>query len=278
MTSTKAILKHERKVERLSVNSMLLTPAKLRWFALGELWWYRACWRLPVARGIMQRERSYEMREMLPILVVLGIVAGVTIFVVLPSTLQEQSATLLSSLWPLWVVQVVPMICAQAMAMQNAPNIAIRLTEAELQGDFDMQDIAKHSAQAAHAAVPLIFAQRLLAGAVYLVLWSVGGLGAGSRRLAYHHRHRVCTRTPAGVAARSVLSMAAGRGVRDSRRALCMARHTAVALWHGRTPPGPARDVGSIAVMCCGRQFYELGGGFAGLERDGGLRVDPRCS
>jgi hypothetical protein len=165
MTSTKAILKHERKVERLSVNSMLLTPAKLRWFALGELWWYRACWRLPVARGIMQRERSYEMREMLPILVVLGIVAGVTIFVVLPSTLQEQSATLLSSLWPLWVVQVVPMICAQAMAMQNAPNIAIRLTEAELQGDFDMQDIAKHSAQAAHAAVPLIFAHATVAAA-----------------------------------------------------------------------------------------------------------------
>jgi hypothetical protein len=165
MTSTKAILKHERKVERLSVNSLLLTPAKLRWFALGELWWYRACWRLPMARGIMQRERDYEMRQMLPILVVLGIVAGVTIFVVLPSTLQEQSATLLSSLWPLWVVQVVPMICAQAMAMQNAPNIAIRLTEAELQGDFDMQDIAKHSAQAAHAAVPLIFAHAAVAAA-----------------------------------------------------------------------------------------------------------------
>jgi hypothetical protein len=165
MTSTKAILKHERKVERLSVNSLLLTPAKLRWFALGELWWYRACWRLPMARGIMQRERSYEMREMLPILVVLGIVAGVTIFVVLPSTLQEQSATLLSSLWPLWVVQVVPMICAQAMAMQNAPNIAMRLTEAELQGDFDMQDIAKHSAQAAHAAVPLILAHAAVAAA-----------------------------------------------------------------------------------------------------------------
>jgi hypothetical protein len=165
MTSTKAILKHERKVERLSVNSLLLTPAKLRWFALGELWWYRACWRLPMARGIMRRERDYEMRQMLPILVVLGIVAGVTIFVVLPSTLQEQSATLLSSLWPLWVVQVVPMICAQAMAMQNAPNIAIRLTEAELQGDFDMQDIVKHSAQAAHAAVPLIFAHAAVAAA-----------------------------------------------------------------------------------------------------------------
>jgi hypothetical protein len=175
MTSTKAILKHERKVERLSVNSLLLTPAKLRWFALGELWWYRACWRLPMARGIMQRERDYEIRQMLPILVVLGIVAGVTIFVVLPSTLREQSATLLASLWPLWVVQVVPMICAQAMAMQNAPNIAIRLTEAELQGDFDLQDIAKHSAQAAHAAVPLIFAHAAVAaaGACLLVLFTL---------------------------------------------------------------------------------------------------------
>ncbi len=175
MTSTKAILKHERKVERISVNSMLLTPAKLRWFALSELWWYRACWRLPMARSIMQRERDYEMRQMLPILVVLGIVAGVTIFVVLPSTLQEQSATLLASLWPLWVVQVVPMICAQAMAMQNAPNIAIRLTEAELQGDFDMQDIVKHSAQAAHAAVPLIVSHATVAvaSACLLVLFTL---------------------------------------------------------------------------------------------------------
>jgi hypothetical protein len=182
MSKDKAMARRERAVERLSLNSLLLTPAKLRWFALGELWWYRACWKLPVARSIMQRERSHEIREMLPILVVLGAVAGVAIFVVLPSTLQEQSSSVLASLWPLWVVQMAPMICAQAMAMQNAPAIAMRLTEAELQGDFDMQDIARHSAQAAHAAVPLIAAHAAVAAAsaCLLVLFTLGfGLLAG---------------------------------------------------------------------------------------------------
>lgn len=182
MSKDKSMARRERAVQRLSFNSLLLTPAKLRWFALGELWWYRACWRLPVARSIMQRERSHEMREMLPILVVLGVVAGVAIFVVLPSTLQEQSSSVLASLWPLWVVQMVPMICAQAMAMQNAPAIAMRLTEAELQGDFDMQDIVRHSAQAAHAAVPLIAAHAAVAvaSACLLVLFTLGfGLLAG---------------------------------------------------------------------------------------------------
>jgi hypothetical protein len=101
---------------------------------------------------------------------------------VLPSTLQEQSSSVLASLWPLWVVQMAPMICAQAMAMQNAPAIAMRLTEAELQGDFDMQDIARHSAQAAHAAVPLIAAHAAVAAAsaCLLVLFTLGfGLLAG---------------------------------------------------------------------------------------------------
>lgn len=163
-------------MQRLSVNDLLLTPAKLRWFAISELWWYRACWRNPIARNLMQRERDAEMREMIPILVVLGLVAGVAMFVVLPSSLQEQSSSVLSSLWPVWVVQVVPMICAQAMAMQNSPQIALRLTEAELQGDFDVKDIVRHSAQAAHAAVPLIMAHAsvALASACLLVLFTLG--------------------------------------------------------------------------------------------------------
>lgn len=134
MTDDKALRRHQRTEQRLSLNALLLTPAKLRWFALGELWWYRASWRIPAARATMQRERSNEMREMLPILVVLGLLAGITIFVALPSALQEQSSTILATLWPIWVVQIAPMICAQAMAMQNSPSIAIRLTEAELGG------------------------------------------------------------------------------------------------------------------------------------------------
>jgi hypothetical protein len=176
MTTAETQKHQAQAIQRLSVNDLLLTPAKLRWFALGELWWYRACWRNPVARTLMRRERDIEMREMIPILVVLGLVAGAAMFVVLPSSLQEQSSSVLSSLWPVWVVQVVPMICAQAMAMQNSPQIALRLTEAELQGDFDMKDIVRHSAQAAHAAVPLIVAHAsvALASACLLVLFTLG--------------------------------------------------------------------------------------------------------
>ncbi len=182
MTDDKALRRHQRTEQRLSLNALLLTPAKLRWFALGELWWYRASWRIPAARATMQRERSNEMREMLPILVVLGLLAGITIFVALPSALQEQSSTILATLWPIWVVQIAPMICAQAMAMQNSPSIAIRLTEAELQGDFDMQDIVRHSTQAAHATVPLIVAHAAVcaASACLLVLFTLCfGLLAG---------------------------------------------------------------------------------------------------
>ncbi len=182
MTSEKALRRHQARQQRLSVNALLLKPAKLRWYALGELWWYRSSWRIPVARAIMQRERANEMREMLPILLVLGLLAGITIFVALPGALQEQSSTILATLWPIWVVQVAPMICAQAMAMQNSPNIAIHLTEAELQGDFDMQDLARHSAQASHATVPLIVAHAAVcaASACLLVMFTLGfGLLAG---------------------------------------------------------------------------------------------------
>jgi hypothetical protein len=182
VTSDKALLRHRRREQRLSVNALLLKPAKLRWFAIGELWWYRASWRIPAARAVMQRERSNEMREMLPILLVLGLMAGITIFVALPNALQEQSSTILATLWPIWVVQVAPMICAQAMAMQNSPHIAIRLTEAELQGDFDPKDIVRHSAQAAHATVPLIVAHAAVcaASACLLVLFTLCfGLLAG---------------------------------------------------------------------------------------------------
>lgn len=181
MTS-KAQLHHQKAVRRISLQSMLLTPAKLRWFALRELWWYRASWLIPSARRIMQQERNHELAEMVPILVGLGLVAGAAIFVVLPSSLQEQSSSILNTLWPLWVVQVVPMICAQAMAMQNAPSIAMRLTEAELEGDFDMHDIVRHSSQAAVAAVPLIMAHAAVcaASAALLVMFTLGfGLLAG---------------------------------------------------------------------------------------------------
>lgn len=174
---------------KVSVNTLLLGPLKLRMFALRALWWYRTAWMLPAAKLRMNKERDRELIEGLPIVVVLSLVAGLLIFVVLPSSLNEQTATVLATLWPLWVVQAAPMICAQSMAMQNAPAIALRLTEAqdrEAFGPADSLSSAVHSHQhrglVARMVVPWIaaHAQVCAAHACLLVSFTLGfGLLAG---------------------------------------------------------------------------------------------------
>jgi hypothetical protein len=166
---------------KLSVNALLMSPAKTRWLALRELWLFRGYWRLPSERDDMRAERDKELYETLPIIVVLGLVAGVLLFVVLPSSLKEQSNSVLASLWPMWVVQAAPMICAQSMAMQNAPSIAFRLSEAHYLGEFS-QDPRLRGQQVARLAVPWIVAHACVCGAAacLLVLFSLGfGLLSG---------------------------------------------------------------------------------------------------
>jgi hypothetical protein len=159
---------------KLSVNALVLGPGKLRLQALGVLWSYRGYWRLPRARVQMRAERDKELYETLPIIVVLALVAGVLMFVVLPSSLNEQATGLLATLWPLWVVQAAPMICAQSMAMQNAPSIALRLTEAQHGGEFS-RDERLRGLQVARQAVPWIAAHACVCAAAscLLVLFSL---------------------------------------------------------------------------------------------------------
>ena len=180
---------HTPDPAKVSVNTLLLGPLKARWYALRALWWYRTAWMLPAARLRMLRERDRELAECLPITVVLGLVAGVLIFVVLPSSLKEQSATVLATLWPLWVVQAAPMICAQSMAMQNAPTIALRLTEAQDRKAFGAADSLgsavhnhEHRGLVARMVVPWIAAHAIVctAQACLLVAFTLAfGLLAG---------------------------------------------------------------------------------------------------
>jgi hypothetical protein len=165
----------------LSFNAALLGPLKARWMGLRELWLFRSYWRIPKGREAMLRERDKEMAEVMPVLLVIALVAGVLIFEVMPSSLVEQNATVLASLWPMWVVQIAPMICAQALAMQNAPDIALAMTERASKGGYSTS-AKMRAAQAAHTAVPTIMAHAIVCAAAtcLLVMFTlVFGLLAG---------------------------------------------------------------------------------------------------
>lgn len=165
----------------LSLNALLLTPARVRWRALRELWWYRSYWRLPSARIAMQLERDTELAETVPLLLLLALMVVALMFVVLPQKLGEQATEALSTLWPIWVVQIAPMLCALVMAMLNAPGIALQLTEREAAGEFtgaDPLDLRTRSALAAHLCVPLIVAHAAVCVAcTFLVVLFVLALG-----------------------------------------------------------------------------------------------------
>lgn len=165
----------------LSLNALLLTPARVRWRALRELWWYRSYWRLPRARTAMRLERDTELAEMVPLLLLVALMVAALMFVVLPQKLGEQATEALSTLWPIWVVQIAPMLCALTMAMLNAPGIALQLTEREAAGEFtgaDPRDLRTRSALAAHLCVPLIVAHAAVCVAcTFLVVLFVLALG-----------------------------------------------------------------------------------------------------
>ncbi|MEY2954103.1 MAG: hypothetical protein RLZZ401_2190 [Pseudomonadota bacterium] len=154
-----------------SLNALLLTPARVRWCALQELWLYRSYWRLPEARRAMRAERDAELAETVPVLLLLALLVATLLFVLLPSTLGEQATGALALLWPVWVVQVAPLLCALLLALLNAPGIALQLTEREAAGEF-AGDPRTRSALAARHCVPLIVAHTVVcvASLVLLVL------------------------------------------------------------------------------------------------------------
>ncbi len=141
----------------LPLEALLLSPARVRWVALKALWQARAAWREPAARAAMRAERDTELAENLPAGFVISLMAAITLFGALPAELGEQSDPVLRLAWPLWALQIAPMVCAQIMAMVNAPSIAIQLTERESGGGFQ-GTVQQRSMQAARLSWPWIVA------------------------------------------------------------------------------------------------------------------------
>ncbi len=159
---------------KLSVNALLVSPLRVRWEAACGLWRYHGCWRLPLIRTRLKDELYRELSETMPIVLVLSLIAAVMIFIVLPASLREQAETILANLWPIWVVQAAPMVCAQVLAMLNAPAMALRYVELHAQQAFPTEPAARDRHVAA-LAVPQILAHAFLcvACACLLVMFTL---------------------------------------------------------------------------------------------------------
>jgi hypothetical protein len=162
------------KPMKLSVNALLVSPLRVRWNAACSLWRYHGCWRLPQIRSRIQQELHRELAETMPIVLILSLIAAIMIFIVLPASLREQAETILANLWPIWVVQAAPMVCAQALCMVNAPALALRYVELHAQQGFP-SDPALRERRVAALALPQILAHAFLcaACACLLVMFSL---------------------------------------------------------------------------------------------------------
>ncbi len=123
-----------------------------RWAALKTLWLHRSYWRLAEPRRVMREFRDEQLSEMMPFFVVIGLLAGGVLFVLIPSVLPEQAASLTSIVWPVWVATAAPMICAQTMALLVAPTLALDLIHKHESGYFQ----TLNSAYGAPAGYPCI--------------------------------------------------------------------------------------------------------------------------
>ncbi len=157
------------QAQKISVNALLVSPLRVRWAAACGLWRYHGCWRLPQINAALRQELGREMVETMPIVLVLSFIAAIMIFIVLPASLREQAETILASLWPIWVVQAAPMICAQTLAMINAPAMALRYVELHEHGHFPEEPELRDRRVAA-LALPQILAHALLCAACACLL------------------------------------------------------------------------------------------------------------
>ena len=154
---------------KLSVNALLFSPLRVRWGALCGLWRYHGCWRLHAIRQRITNELGREITETMPIVLIVSLIAAILIFVVLPASLREQAETILANLWPIWVVQAAPMVCAQVLAMLNAPAMALRYVELHSENAFS-DDGQTRDRQVAALALPQIFAHGFLCAACACLL------------------------------------------------------------------------------------------------------------
>lgn len=123
-----------------------------RWTAFKALWLHRSYWRLAEPRRVMREFRDEQLAEMMPFFVVLGLLAGGVLFVLIPSVLPEQAASLTSVIWSAWVATAAPMICAQTMALLVAPTLALDLIHKHESGYFQ----TLNTAYGAPAGLPCI--------------------------------------------------------------------------------------------------------------------------
>lgn len=154
---------------KLSVNALLVSPLRVRWNAACGLWRYHGCWRVPMIRARLKEELFRELSETMPIVLILSLIAAVMIFVVLPASLREQAETILVNLWPIWVVQAAPMVCALVLCMLNAPAMALRYVELDAQGDLP-EEPGLRDRRVAALAVPQILAHGLVCAACACLL------------------------------------------------------------------------------------------------------------
>jgi hypothetical protein len=157
------------KPMKLSVNALLVSPLRVRWDAVCGLWRYHGCWRLPQIRQRITEELQREISETMPIVLILSLIAAIMIFIVLPASLREQAETILANLWPIWVVQAAPMVCAQVLAMLNAPAMALRYVELQGAQAF-AADSNTRDRQVAALALPQIFSHSFLCAACACLL------------------------------------------------------------------------------------------------------------
>jgi hypothetical protein len=155
--------------QKLSVNALLVSPVRVRWEAACGLWRYHGCWRVPQIRARLYGELLREMSETAPVVLILSLIAAIMIFIVLPASLGEQAETILARLWPIWVVQAAPMVCAQVLALLNAPAMALRYVELHALDAFPADPVLRDRRVAA-IAVPQILSHAILCAACSCLL------------------------------------------------------------------------------------------------------------
>ena len=157
------------KPMKLSVNALLVSPLTVRWNAACGLWRYHGSWRIPQIRQRMMQEAYRELSETMPMVLLISLIAAIMIFIVLPASLREQAEVLLSALWPVWVSQAAPMVCALVLAMLNAPAIALRYVELNAQGVFPQESMAR-DLRVATLAVPQVLSHAVVCAACSCLL------------------------------------------------------------------------------------------------------------
>lgn len=231
---------------KLSVNALLVSPLRVRWNAACGLWRYHGCWRVPLIRARLQEELGREMSETMPLVLILSLIAAVMIFVVLPASLREQAETILANVWPIWVVQAAPMICALVLCMLNAPAMALRYVELDAMGELP-DEPALRDRRVAALAVPQILAHGLVcaACACLLVMFTLLFGILAELVLAVGDLRSVLTTVLSSV---SPLAWLRGMGQAALLGAVC-ALASVLFAWPGSLRSGSAKDTHRIGIF-----------------------------